>query len=179
MTKQSIQWLTVLALVCLVAGPAWAESSDKKSREAAFDLRTGARVASSDADSGERTHVRFKGEGAGKVSSDGVSLELGVLTQVEGDSTLTITPNGDFTRRGRSRVFMGTGSAVVDNNGELTEFDNVRIMVKLRGKGARLRMIGKVKGVNRAGGGDADAQAPADVLHGVFRGQRVKNETES
>lgn len=178
MIKHRIQWLTVLALVCLVGGPVLAEDTEKKSREATFELRTGARFASTDTDSDERTHVRFKGEGGSTINSDGVSLGLGELTQVEGDSTLTITPNNDFQRRGRSRVFMGTGSAVVDNGGELTEFDNVRIMVKLRGKGARLRMIGKVKGVNRDDDVDADNAAPPDVLHGVFRGQRVESEPE-
>lgn len=178
MVRQRIQWLMVLVLLCLVAGTAWAEA-DKPAREAVFDLRTGARVATTDAQSGERTHARFRGEGDGAISSDGVSLSLGVLTQVQGDSTLTITPNGDFERRGRSRVFIGTGSAVVDRDGELTEFANVRIIVKLRGKGARLRMIGKVKGVNRIDGGDADEQTPPDVLHGVFRGQRVAVEPES
>ena len=176
MVRQRIQGLMVLVLMCLVAGPAWAEDGDQ-AREAAFELRTGARVATTDADTGDRTHARFRGEGDGTFSSDGVSLELGVLTQVEGDSTLTITPNGDFERRGRSRVFIGTGSAVIDRDGEQIEFANVRIMVKLRGKGARLRMIGKVKGVNRIDDGDADAPTPADVLHGVFRGQRVAAES--
>ena len=178
MKKRSIQWLTVVAVLCLMAAPIWAAGKGNPQREVNFDLRTGARLASSDADSGERTHVRFKGEGGSTINSDGVSLELGELTQVEGDSTLTITPNNDFKRRGRSRVFMGTGSAVVDNDGELTEFSNVRIMVKLRGKGARLRLIGKVKGVNRSDADDADAQTPPDVLHGVIRGQRVENEPE-
>lgn len=172
MVSKRIQGLMVLVLTCLVAAPAWAQD-DTQSREAAFDLRTGARVATTDADTGERAHARFKGEGGGTISSEGVSLELGVLTQVDGDSTLTITPNGDFERRGRSRVFIGTGSAVVDRDGEQIEFANVRIMVKLRGKGARLRMIGKVKGVNRIDDGDAVEPTPPDVLHGVFRGQRV------
>ena len=178
MIKQSVQWLTALMMVCLMVAPASAAGKNKQLSEASFDLRSSARLATTDAGSGERTRVRFAGEGSGAVSADGVSLELGVLTQVEGDRALTITPNGDFVRRGRSRVFMGTGSAVVDNDGELTEFSNVRIMVKLRGKGERLRLIGKVKGVNQATADD-DTPLPADVLHGTFRGQRVENEPEN
>ena len=174
MFKKRIQWMAVLAVTCLLAGPAWAaQGKGNPLSDASFDLNSAARLATSDDDG--RTHVRFAGEGTAEVNADGVSLALGVLTQTDGDRTLTITPDGEFKRLGRSRNFVGHGSAVVDLNGELTEFANVRIMVKLRGAGDRMRMIGKVRGKNGPHT-DADNQTPPDILNAVFRGQRVADE---
>jgi hypothetical protein len=172
--KKRIQWLAVLAVTCLLAGPALAaQGKGNPLGDASFDLNTAARLATSDDDG--RTHVRFVGDGTASVSADGVSLELGVFTQTDGDRTLTVTPDGEFKRLGRSRNFIGNGSAVVDLNGELTEFANVRIMVKLRGAGDRMRMIGKIRGKNGPHA-DTDSQTPPDILNAVFRGQRVVEE---
>ncbi len=50
-----------------------------------------------------------------------------------------------------------------------------RSMVKLRGKGKHLRMIGKFRGKNGPHTADGH-KAPPDILHGAFRGQRVRVE---
>ena len=173
MVNQSIKWVLAVALTFCVAAPVLASPSKGNTIPvASFELKSGARLATTDSDNGDRIHVRFAGEGSGEVSMDGVSIELDTLTQVDGDRTLTVTPVGEFKRRGRSRVFVGWGTATVELDDEVTSFERVRIMVKLRGRGDRLRMIGKFRGKN--GPHTADGlKTPPDILHGVFRGQRV------
>ncbi len=178
MISQRIQWVMAVALMCVLAGPAVAARGGRGPiDDASFDLKSGARLATTDSDNGERIHVRFEGEGQAEISTDGVSLTLGTLTQVDGGRTLTVTPDGDFTRRGRSRVFVGHGTATVDNDGVTTTFEDVRIVVKFRGRGNRLRLIGKFRGKN---GPRAEEGLPSrpDVLHGRFRGQRVVAEPD-
>ena len=173
MISQRIQWVAAVALTCVLAVPAVAARGGARPIEdASFDLKSSARLATTNPENDERIHVRFAGEGQGEVSADGVSLTLGTLTQTDGDSTLTVTPDGDFNRRGRSRVFVGHGTATVDIDGVTTTFEDVRIIVKIRGRGDRLRLIGKFRGKNGPQVVDG-VDVPPDVLHGRFRGQRV------
>lgn len=173
MVSHSIKWVLAVAVTCCMALPVLAAPGRGNTiPSASFDLKSGARLATTDSDNGDRIHVRFTGEGSAEVGAGGVSIELGTLTQVNGDRTVTVTPTGDFRRRGRSRVFVGWGTATVDLDGVVTSFEKVRIMVKLRGHGDRLRLIGKFRGKNGPHTVDGH-RAPPDILRGGFRGQRV------
>ncbi len=173
MIRTRIHWVMAAALMFVVAGPAQAARRDRNALDtASFDLRSNAALATSDPDTGERLHVRFAGEGQAQASAGGVTLTLGTLTQVDGGRTLVVTPSGALVRRGRSRVFVGRGTATVDDNGAATTIEKVRIVVKFRGRGDRLRLIGKFHGKNGPLT-EAGVEAPPVVLRGRFRGQRV------
>ena len=169
MRRQRFRWLSVLA-VCLLAMPVMAQDGEASSG-VPFKVKSGA-VYARTADDGGRLRVRFKGEGEAEANRAAVSLALEALTQVDGDRVLTVTPDCDLERRGRGRVYFGTGTATVTGaDGDVT-FEKVNIVVRLRGKGARLRMIGKFRGIEAVEVDDADA-VPPDVLRGVIRGHRV------
>jgi hypothetical protein len=170
---QRIQWLAAVALTCVLAGPVLsAQGAEHPIDGAVFNLRSGAGIATFNPDSDQRIHARFAGKGKAKLSADGVRLALGPMTQVHGDRTLTVTPVGPLTRRGQSRVFVGHGMAQVGNAGEGLTFERVRIVIKLRGHGERLRMIGKFRGKNGPRVDEGLQGRPA-VLYGRFHGQRV------
>jgi hypothetical protein len=174
MVSQRIQWM--MAVACLLAGPVVSTQAEGDStRSTSFDLKTGARLATTDTGDGERVYTRFAGEGQAQLSADGLSMTLDTLTQRDGDGTVTVTLDGDLTRRGRYRVFVGHGSATVETDGVTTTFDDVRVVVRFRGQGKRLRMIGQFRG--RSGpSADADTDSLPDVLQGRIRGQRVSQE---
>ncbi len=164
-------WMVVLA-ACLIASPALAQDSAPAS--VPFKVKSGAMYATTDVESGERLRVRFKGEGGADVNREAVSLVLEELTQVDGDRTVTVTADGDLERKGRARVYFGTGTATVTGaDGDVT-FERVRIVVSLRGKGHRLRMLGKYRGIEEVVTAEDEDGVPPDVLRGVIRGRRVK-----
>jgi len=163
----------MLVLMGALALPALAGSNKGQPMpNAAFDLQTKGRLTTNVGEDNDRSHLRFAGEGSAEANADGVGLTLGEMTQVEGGRIVTVTPEGEFTRRGRSRVFVGMGSATVDDNGEVTTFTEVRIMVKLQGRGDRLRLTGKFRGKNGPQAHEG-IDAPPEILRGVIRGQRV------
>ncbi|GAB4108013.1 MAG: hypothetical protein Kow00105_13410 [Phycisphaeraceae bacterium] len=173
MIRHKVQWLVAWGLVCLLAVPALAAEGDRPERAKVFDVRTGAVITSPDGEGG-RDHERFRGRGRAVIKADGAILELGVLQQRQGDGTLTVTPDGDLKRRGKSRVFVGKGTATAEVDGVTTTYP-VRIVVTLRGKGDRLRLAGKF--VGRSGPTPAtDVNVvPPSVLRGVIHGRPEKS----
>ena len=162
--------LLFLFMLLLFSPVAAAQAGSPPDPAAAFDLNTVTRVTTTD--DGTRTHLRLTGQGSATANASGIDLDLGVLTQADGDTTLTVTPKGDFKRRGKSRVFVGSATAVVESNGAATTFDRVRLVVKFRGKGERLRLIGVIRA--KAGpGSDGGGPVPPALLNGKFRGQRI------
>ncbi len=173
MTRQRWRWISAAALCCLLGAPVMAQSSDDSTTSVPFAVKSGAVYATSNVEDGGRLRVRFLGEGEADVSRTAVSLSLEELTQVNGDRTLSVTPDGDLERVGRARLFAGTGTATVtDANGDVT-FEKVGIVVSLRGYGNRLKMIGKF----RAKEVDSSGALPPDILRGVVRGRPVPVDT--
>lgn len=160
-------WLVVLT-ACLMASPALAQD-DTPPPGVSFKVNSGAVYATTDTDAGGRLRVRFRGEGQADLTRASATLALEELTQVNGSSTLTVTADGDLTRPGRARVYVGTGTATVTQaDGDVT-FEQVRIVISLRGRGHRLRLIGKYVGVEPVD----TADTPPDVLRGVIRGRPI------
>lgn len=178
MSRRRMGWVAAAAVACLIAGPAMAQSDDAALPGVSFNVRSGAVYATTDADDGSRLRVRFKGEGTADADRAAVSLALEELTQVDGDRTLTVTPDGDLKRISRrARVYAGTGTATVTGDDGDVTFEKVHIVVSVRGYGHRLRMIGKYRGIERPVT-DSDVAVRADVLRGVVRGRPVPVATD-
>ena len=163
----------VVALAAGLSGaPVLAQDSGGGVPAAHFQLRTSARVLTHAIGQGPVRLVAFAGGGKAEATRRNIRLSAGQLSQRNGDGTLDLAPSGPLKRLRHSRVYLGRGTASATIGDEQIGFDHVRVAAHIRGRGDRVRLLGKFYGRD-GGGADVQAAGPRSVLYGRFRGQLV------
>ncbi len=166
----------VMALTAGLSGAsAMAQDGGGEVASVRFQLRTSARVVERVAGADATRLAAFSGGGHAAATRRAIALSAGQLSQIDGDGTLDLAPSGPLKRLRRSRVYVGRGSGTATVGDREIGFERVRIAAHIRGRGDRVRLLGKFHGVGdedvNTAGADSDLVATRTVLNGRFRGR--------